>query len=70
MTTGWRWLAIEPGARVQCPRRNEEVELTRCLECNWVIDLDRAAGIAALRCAAVSPVADGRHISVIDRHVD
>jgi len=60
MTSGSDWIAIEPGARVHCPRRDEEVELARCFDCGWLLDLDRAAGAPAVRCGAVSPLVDGR----------
>jgi len=64
------WLPLLANGRVQCARRGEEVELTRCLECNWLQDLDRAAGTPALRCAAANPVPDGRDPRVADRLVD
>jgi len=64
------WLAVGATSRVQCARKAEEVDLARCLECNWLLDPHRAAGTPALRCAAVSPVADGRDAGLADRHVD
>jgi hypothetical protein len=65
---GWR--PVLASGRVQCARRGEEVELGRCLECNWLLDLDRAAGTPALRCAAVSPIRDGRNSGSADSHID
>lgn len=65
---GWR--PVLASARVQCARRGEEVDLARCLECTWLLDLDRAAGTPALRCGAVSPVPDGQDAGLADRHVD
>jgi len=70
MTSELGWLAVNPGGRVQCPRRNEELELERCLECNWLLDLDRAAGTPALRCSAVSPVPNVRDPLQTNAHVD
>jgi hypothetical protein len=55
---------------VQCARLGEVVELARCLECNWLLDLDRAAGTPTLRCAASSPIPDGRQPGPTVRHVD
>lgn len=66
---GWRPILLD--GRVQCARRDREVDLSECLECNWLLDLDRAAGTASLRCGADLPspaaraVADPAH-----RHVD
>jgi hypothetical protein len=65
---GWR--PVLASGRVQCARLGEEVDLARCLECNWLLDLDRAAGTPALRCAAASPVPDGRQPDLTVRHVD
>lgn len=65
---GWR--AVDASGRVQCARRGEEVDLACCLDRNWLLDLDRAAGTPALRCVAVSPVLDGRDPRLADRHVD
>ena len=70
MTSGSGWLTLDAGARVQCPRRGDNVELARCLDCNWLLDLDRAAGSPALRCNAAASVADGRERPEADRHVD
>jgi len=64
------WQPLLPGARVQCQRLGELVDLSRCLECNWLLDLDRAAGTPALRCAAASPIPDGRQPGTTVRHVD
>jgi hypothetical protein len=64
------WLSVLAGGRVRCARRGEEVELARCLECNWLQDLDRAASTPAVRCTAASPVPDGRHARSTDGHVD
>jgi len=52
MNSEREWRPLLSDGRVQCPRRGEEVELARCLECNWLLDLDRAAGMPTLRCAA------------------
>jgi hypothetical protein len=65
---GWR--PVLASGRVQCARLGQEVDLDRCLECNWLLDLDRAAGTPALRCSAASPVADGRDDRPTVRHVD
>jgi hypothetical protein len=65
---GWR--RVTASGRVPCARRGEEVALERCLECNWLLDLDRADGTPELRCAAVSPVSDGMYAGQPDRHVD
>jgi hypothetical protein len=64
------WLSIRASGRVRRARRGEEVELARCLDCNWLQDLDRAASSPALRCAAASPVPDGRQTRSTDGHVD
>ena len=48
--SGWR--SIESPQRVRCLRRNGQVvDLSHCLSCNWLLDLDRA-GPPRLRCAA------------------
>ncbi|HEV1996627.1 MAG TPA: hypothetical protein VGR61_00655 [Candidatus Dormibacteraeota bacterium] len=65
---GWR--PVLASGRVQCVRRAEEVDLARCLECNWLLELDRTAGTPALRCAATSPIPDDRDARSADRHVD
>ena len=64
----WRPLLVD--GHVQCARLNEIVELERCLECNWLLDLDRAAGSPALRCAAAIPIPDGGQPGPIAQHVD
>lgn len=64
------WRPVLADGRVHCPRVGEEVELTRCLACNWLLDLDRAAGPAVLRCAAADPVPDGRKPGPNAPHVD
>jgi hypothetical protein len=64
------WRPLLADGRVQCARLGEAVDLAHCLECNWLLDLDRAAGPPALRCAAASPVADGRQTGPKVRHVD
>jgi len=64
------WRPLLPDARVQCARLGEVVELARCLECNWLLDLDRAGGTPSLRCAASSPIPDGREPGPTVRHVD
>jgi hypothetical protein len=64
------WLPLLADGRVQCVRLGEEVDLARCLGCNWLLDLDRAAGTPTLRCAASSPVADGRQAGSTGRHID
>ena len=64
------WLAVAASGRVRCPRRQQLVELTACMECNWLLDLDRAAGLPALRCAAVSPTTDGREPRPAESHID
>jgi len=51
MTKDLGWRPLKDGGRVECPRRGEEVDLVRCLECNWLLDLDRS-GRPTLRCAA------------------
>ena len=39
--------------RVSCPRRNGDlVDLSRCLGCNWLDQLDRTADVPWLDCAA------------------
>ena len=53
-----------------CVRRDEETDLERCLECNWLQDLDRAAGTPAVRCAAVDPTRDVRSSERFDEHID
>ena len=65
---GWR--PVRASGLVHCARRDEAVELARCLACNWLLDLDRAAGTQALRCAAAIPIRDGRHAGSADPHVD
>ena len=60
MTSERAWLPIRRSGRVFCARRGEEVELLRCLGCNWLEDLDRATGRPAVRCAAADPVFDAR----------
>ena len=70
MTNSLRWRALGETGRVECPRRGEVVELARCLECTWLLDMDRTAGTPALRCAAASPIADGRDRPTADQHVD
>jgi hypothetical protein len=64
------WLVAEPDGRFPCPRRGGTVDLARCLECNWAMDLDRSAERPALRCAAVIAMPDGRHASLDSSHVD
>jgi hypothetical protein len=64
------WRPLLADGQVQCARLGHEVDLARCLECNWLLDLDRAAGTPALRCAAASPVVDGRDDRPTVRHVD
>jgi hypothetical protein len=64
------WRSLLPDGHVQCPRLGGVVALARCLECNWLLDLDRAACTPALRCAAASPIADGRDDGPRVRHVD
>jgi hypothetical protein len=64
------WRPVLASGRVHCPRRGEQVDLARCLECNWLLDLDCSAGTPALRCAAVSPVQVGQDAGLTDRHVD
>ena len=60
MTRDRGWLAAEVDDLIPCPRQGGVVDLERCLGCNWLLDLDRAGGAPAVRCAAVDPVADGR----------
>jgi hypothetical protein len=64
------WRPMLGDGRVECPRLGEEVELARCLGCNWLLDLDRAAGTPALRCAAARPIPDGRRPDPTVQHVD
>jgi hypothetical protein len=64
------WRPLLADGRVQCARLGQEVDLARCLECNWLLDLDRAAGTPALRCAAASSVPDGRRDGPTARHID
>ena len=64
----WRPLLLD--SHVQCARVGQEVDLARCLECNWLLDLDRTAGTPALRCAAASPIAAGRRPGPAAGHVD
>jgi len=64
------WRPVLGDGRVHCPRLGEDVELARCLDCNWLLDLDRAAGTPTLRCAASSPIPDGRQPGPTVRHVD
>lgn len=52
MSSELDWLQIDPGNRIACPRRGEAVDLERCLGCNWLIDIDRAGSVPALRCGA------------------
>jgi hypothetical protein len=70
MSNEREWRPLLADGRVQCARLGEEVDLARCLGCNWLLDLDRAAGTPTLRCAAASPVPDGRHAGPTVRHVD
>ena len=64
------WLPLLPDGHVQCARLGQEVDLARCLECNWLLDLDRTAGTPALRCAAADPTPDGRRPGPTVGHVD
>ena len=64
------WRPLLPDGHVQCARAGQEVDLARCLECNWLLDLDRTAGTPALRCAAASPIPDGRRPEPAAGHVD
>ena len=70
MSSQGEWCPLLTDAHVQCTRRGEVVALARCLECNWLLDLDRAAARPALRCAAASPLADGRDEPPTFRPVD
>jgi hypothetical protein len=70
MSSGRSWRPLEGDGRIHCPRLGEQVDLARCLGCNWLLDLDRAAGTPALRCAAASPIPDGRRPDRIVGHVD
>jgi hypothetical protein len=64
------WLVAETDGRFPCPRRGGTVDLARCLECNWLMDLDRAAERPALRCAAVIAIPAARHAPPTEQHVD
>jgi len=65
---GWR--PVKDGGRVECPRRGEEeVDLVRCLECNWLLDLDRS-GRPALRCAVTSQTLTTSDSYLRPRHID
>ncbi|HEY8830033.1 MAG TPA: hypothetical protein VIM83_05490, partial [Candidatus Limnocylindria bacterium] len=63
----WRPLLLD--SHVQCARVGQEVDLARCLECNWLLDLDRTAGTPALRCAAAR-MPDARESGTAGQHVD
>ena len=63
------WLPLLPDGHVQCARLGQEVDLARCLECNWLLDLDRAAGTPALSCAAAR-MPDARESGTAGQHVD
>ena len=71
MIEGGGWQAIDAG-RVYCARRDAEVDLSRCLECNWLLDLDRSSADPALRCvvSGTAPAAERPGAAPTDRHID
>jgi hypothetical protein len=68
MKRDWRPLLAD--GRLDCERLGAEVELTRCLACNWLLDLDRAGSTPALRCAAFRPIPTGAARGYDAEHVD
>ncbi len=70
MTSVRAWRALLIDGRVKCPRRDEVVDLALCLGCNWLLDLDRASGTPAVRCAAATPIVDGQLPGPDIRHID
>ena len=65
-----RRLTVSPGRVLACPRHDAEVELARCLECNWLLELDRVSATPSLLCAAISPIAGGGRMSAVREHID
>ena len=68
---GTHWRPMDSAQRVRCPRRDgDEVDLSRCLGRNWLLELDRSAGPPRLRCAAdadvVDPTTDRRRRETLD----
>jgi hypothetical protein len=70
MTDDRGWLVARPDGRFPCPRRLWAVDLSLCLGCNWLLDLDRVGNPPSLQCAAADPVTDGRRSSEVPAHVD
>jgi len=68
MAKGLGWRPVKDG-RVECERRGEEVELVRCLECTWLLDLDRS-GRPTLRCAATSQTLTSADSYLRPGHID
>ncbi|HEY8806292.1 MAG TPA: hypothetical protein VIN70_01735 [Candidatus Limnocylindria bacterium] len=69
MTDHRGWLALQADQRVQCARRGGEVEMARCFECSWLLDVDRVAAVPAIRCGAVTSMPDRGAVSA-NEHVD
>jgi hypothetical protein len=50
MPSAAEWRPIFDVHRVFCPRTSDEVDLSSCIGCGWLIDLDRSGGTARIRC--------------------